>query len=165
MVICLMMACSSSKQKTHPMIDQRISVLSVPARDLPSLKKFYEEKLGWKPVAANKDIVFYKMNGFLFSLARQELLQEFIGLEAPAKKLPSMIISYNLNSEKEVREIHDKLKAEGVTIVKAPTVPYFGGLFFYFSDIEGNIIEVAYNTLIPMDEKMNAIDHKPIDHL
>lgn len=164
-MIGIVTACSPQNKKKYPMMDQRISVLSLSVKDLPALKKFYEEKLGWKPVAANKDIVFFKMNGFLFSLAKRELLQEFIGMEAPAKGLPAMIISYNVGSEDEVREIHDKLKGKGVDIVKAPTAPYFGGLFFYFKDIEGNVIEVAYNPLIPMDDKMNAIDHEPIDHL
>jgi hypothetical protein len=52
-----------------------------------------------------------------------------------------------------------------VNILKEPTEPPFGGLFFYFTDIEGNIIEVAYNPYVILDDDMNAIAHKPIDGL
>lgn len=37
------------------------------------------------------------------------------------------------------------------------------GLFFYFTDIEENILEVACNSFITLDQKNNAVDHKPID--
>ncbi|WP_164974160.1 hypothetical protein [Filimonas effusa] len=30
-------------------------------------------------------------------------------------------------------------------------VSRFDGLFFYFEDIEGNILETAYNVFIPLD--------------
>jgi len=60
---------------------QRISVLTIGANDLVAMRGFYEEVLGWKPVASNADIVFYQMNGFLLSLAKKDSLCEFIGVE------------------------------------------------------------------------------------
>jgi predicted enzyme related to lactoylglutathione lyase len=50
-----------------------------------------------------------------------------------------------------LRTIYEKLKAKGVKILKVPTAPPYGGLFFYFEDVEGNIIEVAYSMFIPLD--------------
>ncbi len=38
-------------------------------------------------------------------------------------------------------------------------------IIYYFEDIEGNILEVAYNSFIPMDEHNNAIGHMQIGHL
>lgn len=49
-------------------MEQRISVLTIGAEDLNAMKTFYEQTLGWIPVAQNKDIVFYKLNGFLLSV-------------------------------------------------------------------------------------------------
>jgi hypothetical protein len=129
------------------------------------MKTFYEENLGWKPVAENKDIIFYQMNGFLFSIGKRKALADFIGVPPAGSGFRAVTIGYNVSTEQEVRTIYEKLKAKGVKILKAPTVPPFGGLFFYFEDIEGNIIEVAYSTFIPLDEQHNAVGHRSIDHL
>ena len=48
-------------------MQQRITVLTIGANDLTAMQAFYQEVLGWKPVASNADIVFYQMNGFLLS--------------------------------------------------------------------------------------------------
>lgn len=145
-------------------MEQRISVLTLGADDLEAMKKFYEEKLGWKPVAQNKDIVFYKMNGFLFSIGKRKALADLIGVPSEGSGFRSVTISYNVPTRQEVNDIHDRLKSKGVKILKEPTLLPIG-LFFYFEDIEGNIIEVAENPYIPLDEDRNAVDHKPIDHL
>ncbi|MFY0255285.1 VOC family protein [Chitinophaga sp. 30R24] len=147
------------------MMEQRISVLTIGADDLNVMKQFYEEKLGWKPIAENKDIVFYKMNGFLFSIGKRKALADFIGIPSTGSGFRTVTIGYNVSTEQEVRDIYARLKSKGVRILTAPTVPPFGGLFFYFEDVEGNIMEVAYNTFIPLDEHHNAVDHKSIDHL
>lgn len=146
-------------------MEQRLSVLTIGANDLPAMRKFYEENFGWKPVAANKDIVFYKMNGFLFSIGKRKALADFIGVNPEGSGFRSVTFSYNVPTEDEVRTLYKEFKDKDVKILKAPTVPPFGGLFFYFEDIEGNIIEIAYSTFIPLDKEHNAIDHKSIDHL
>lgn len=146
-------------------MEQRISVLTIGADDLEAMKNFYEQKLGWKPVAENKDIVFYKMNGFLFSIGKRKSLAGFIGIPSEGSGFRSVTLGYNVPTEQEVKDIYARLKSQGVKILKEPAVPPFGGLFFYFEDLEGNIMEIACNTFIPLDEHHNAVDHKSIDHL
>ena len=146
-------------------MEQRMSVLTIGANDLSGMKKFYEEKLGWKPVAENNDIVFYKMNGFLFSIGKREELAKFIGINSDGSGFRGVTFGYNVPTEKEVWELYDQLKEKGVKMLNEPTEPPFGGLYFYFEDVEGNIIEIAYNTFVPLDDKNNAIGHKLIDHL
>lgn len=128
------------------------------------MKKFYSETLGWKPVAENKDIVFYKLNSFLFSICDRRTLAEFIGLSAEGSGFRSTTIGYNVDTKDEVLSLYEVLK-DKVRILKEPTEPPFGGLFFYFADIEGNILEVAWNDFVILDNAGNAIDHKPIDNL
>jgi catechol 2,3-dioxygenase-like lactoylglutathione lyase family enzyme len=164
LVILLTLSCHSVK-KSNLIMEQRLSVLTLGADDLPAMRKFYEEKLGWKPVAENKDIVFYQMNGFLFSLGKRRALAGFIGINPEGSGFRGVTIGYNVTTELEVREIYEDLKKKGVKILNAPSAPPFGGLFFYFEDLEGNIIEVAYNTFIPLDKNNNATGHKSIDHL
>lgn len=145
-------------------MEHRISVLTIGAADLNAMKNFYGQVLGWTTVAENKDIAFYKLNGFLLSICDRKMLADFIGVDHNGQGFRSVIIGYNVDSNEEVLELYDQLKNK-VTILKEPTEPPFGGLFFYFTDIEGNIIEVAQNSFITLDREKNATDHKPIDHL
>jgi hypothetical protein len=46
-----------------------------------------------------------------------------------------------------------------------PTAPPFGGLFFYFTDIEDNIFEVAWNPYVQLDGDGHVENHMPIDDL
>jgi len=146
-------------------MEQRLSVLSIGADDLYSMRNFYEVILGWRPIAENKDIVFYKMNGFLFSIGKRKDLANFIGVNSDGSGFRGFTFGYNVSTENEVRELHKQLKAKGVKILNEPTAPPFGGLFFYFEDVEGNILEIACNTFVSLDGEKNAVDHKSIDHL
>ena len=144
-------------------MQQRITVLSIGATDLVSMRSFYEDVLEWKPVAGNSDIVFYQMNGFLLSIAKKEDLSAFIGVNLGERG--PVTIGYNVDTEHEVNAIYEELLAKGVSILKPPTVPPFGGLFFYFEDVEGNILEIACNPFVMLDEVKNAVGHKAIDIL
>ncbi len=92
------------------------------------------------------------------------MLADFIGVDHNAQGFRSVTIGYNVDSQEEVLKLYDQLK-DKVNILKDPTEPPFGGLFFYFADIEGNIIEIAQNSFITLDGNRNATDHKPIGHL
>lgn len=145
-------------------MEQRISVLTIGANNLNAMKNFYGEVLGWSTVAENRDIAFYKLNGFLLSICDRKMLANFIGIDSQKQGFSSVTIGYNVDSKEEVLELYERLKDE-VRILKEPTEPPFGGLFFYFSDIEGNIIEIAYNSFVLLDKFKNAIGHKSIAHL
>jgi len=145
-------------------MEQRISVLTIGADDLNAMRNFYGHVLGWTTVAENKDIAFYKLNGFLLSICDRKMLADFIGVDHNGQGFRSVTIGYNVDSKEELLGLYDQLK-DKVKILKEPTEPPFGGLVFYFTDIEGNIFEVAYNSFITLDKDNNAIAHKPIEHL
>lgn len=146
-------------------MEQRLSVLTIGADNLPAMKAFYENTFGWKPVAENRDVIFYKMNGFLFSLCKRKPLANFIGISPEGTGFRRVTFGYNVSTEKEVRDLYEHVKSKGATIVSEPRHPPFGGLFFYFEDIEGNILEIAFNPYVVIDGNGNAIDHKAIDDL
>lgn len=145
-------------------MEQRISVLTIGADDLDAMKIFYEQVVGWKAIAGNKDIAFYKLNGFLLSICNRKALADFIGVDHHGSGFRSITFGYNVETREEVLNLYNELK-DKVKILKAPAEPPFGGLFFYFADIEGNIIEIAQNPYITLDTFNNAIDHKAIDNL
>ena len=142
----------------------RISVLTIGADNLNAMKNFYGQILGWATITENKDIVFYKLNGFLLSICDRKMLADFIGIDHKGQGFRSVTIGYNVDSKEEVLALYEHLK-DKVKILKEPTELPFGGIFFYFTDIEGNIIEIAQNSFITLDKNKNAIDHKSIDHL
>ncbi|GAB4038077.1 VOC family protein [Spirosoma gilvum] len=146
-------------------MNQRLSVITIGTDDLAAMKRFYSETLGWQPVAENKDIVFYKMNGFLFSLFDRASLAEGVGVSAEGAGFRSFTMAYNVGSKQEVDDLFDELKAKRVTILKEPHDTIFGGYFFYFADPENNILEVAYNPFVPLDESGNVLTHRNIDDL
>lgn len=144
-------------------MDQRLSIITIGADSLQAMRQFYIEKFGWKPVAENKNIIFFKLNGFLFGLFGRKELAAFAETTPGGSGFRSLTLAYMVNSKEEVEELYKQLKGKGVSIVKEPSVPSIGGYYFLVRDIEGNIWEIAYNLFIPIDEKGNVITHKPID--
>lgn len=98
------------------------------------------------------------------SICERKMLADFIGVDHKGEGFRGVTMGYNVDNKEEVLELYGHLK-DKVKILKEPTEPPFGGLFFYFSDIEGNIIEIAYNSYVTLDIDNNAIDHKSIDNL
>jgi uncharacterized protein len=157
--------CQLPLQAQKNNMDQRLSVLTIGADNLAAMRAFYVEKFGWTPVAENKDIIFFKLNGFLFSLYGSKDLFAHAGKPVKDKAGGSFTMAYMVNSQEEVSQLYAVLKEKGVKIIKEPVSPPFGGYFFLLEDIEGNVWEVAYNPFIPIDKDGQVITHKNIDHL
>lgn len=146
-------------------MEHRISVLTIATKDFSAMKKFYEQTFDWEPLVGNDGIVFYKLNGFLLSLCDKETLSDFVNIDRNGKTGRTMTIGYNVDSADEVKKLYTKLKEKRVNIIKEPSELPFGGLFFYFTDIEQNIWEISYNPYIKFDKENNIIGHEPIDDL
>ena len=158
-------SCEQKEQKTSTM-EQRLSIITIGADSLQAMRKFYVEKFGWEPVAENKDIIFFKLNGFLFGLYGRENMAAFNNTSSEGSGFRPYNMAYMVESKEEVEKIYRIMKEKEVKIVQEPKEPpAIGGYYFLLSDIEGNVWEVAYNLLIPLDEKGNIITHKPIDRL
>ncbi|MBL4675313.1 MAG: VOC family protein [Mucilaginibacter sp.] len=146
-------------------MSQKISVITLGVEDLELQKTFYKNQLGWIPEAENKDIIFFKMNGFLFSLFNRKALADGAGVSADGSGFRALTLSMNVPTEHEVDEIFSLFKAKGIAIVKAPEKTPFGGYYFTFADPEKNVWEITYNPYIPLDDDGNVITHKSIDNL
>jgi catechol 2,3-dioxygenase-like lactoylglutathione lyase family enzyme len=145
------------------MMDQRLSVITIATERLTEVLSFYRDVLGWETAAANKDIIFYKLNGFLLSFCDKKLLDNLTG-KTTENHCRNFTISYNVESKQKVLALYEQIKTKAI-ILQPPTEPPFGGLYFYFADIDGNVIEIACNDFVIMDDEKNVIHHKPIDHL
>jgi len=156
---------TNSAIKKDKNMEQRLSVITLGVDNLAAQKEFYKSKIGWDAVAENKDIIFFKLNGFLFSLFDRRQLAQSSGVDATGSGFRSLTISYNVPSKEDVDKMHQKFIDDGVPILKTPVATPFGGYYFTFSDLEGNVLEVAYNPYIPLDDAGNVITHNSIDNL
>jgi catechol 2,3-dioxygenase-like lactoylglutathione lyase family enzyme len=161
----LLSSCQQEDQNKN-LMDQRLSIITLAADSLQAMRSFYVEKFGWKPVAENQDIIFFKLNGFLFGLYGRKDLAKFNNTSPEGSGFRPFNLLYMVDSKEKVEEIYNDLKSKGVKIVQEPKEPpVIGGYYFLFADVEGNIWEVAYSLFVPLDEDGNVITHKSIDNL
>lgn len=146
-------------------MEQRLSLVTIGAKDLGAIRDFYEGKFGWKPEAVNKDIVFYKTGGMLLSFFPAKDLAADAGLAQQKTSAGNFALAYLLPSEKEVDELFSFLENKGVEIVKRPVKTFFGAYTGYVKDVEGNLWDVGYNPLIPLGSANEVLTHRDIRHL
>ena len=147
------------------MMKQRLSILTLGVDDLVAMRGFYVDKFGWTPVAENKDIVFFKLNGILLSFFQKEDLARDAQVEPAAVGSKPFSLAHNVGSEKEVDELFALLESKGVEIVKHPEKTFFGAYGGYVADVEGNLWDISCNPYIRLDVRGAVVTHKDIKHL
>lgn len=145
-------------------MEQRLSILTLGVDNLPAMRDFYVRGFGWTPVAENKDIVFFKLNGSLLSLFDKEALAQDADMEQDGGGSRTFSLAYIVETEEEVDELFALLESRGVNIVKRPQKTFFGAYGGYVADIEGNLWDIGSNPYIELDERGN-VTHKDIKHL
>ncbi len=139
---------------------QSLQFITLGVKDLEKMKKFYNEKFGWKPKKDDGGIVFYKMNGFILSLFPEEELAKDAGVSPENSGFAGFSLAVNFNSEKEVDEAFAEMSAGNVKIVKKPQKVFWGGYSGYVEDPEHHLWELAYNPFLEMDSDGVVISHK-----
>ncbi len=135
---------------------QHLHLVTLGVRDFETSTKFYVEMLGWKPSnSSNEDVMFFQAGGVVLSIFPREKLAEDAQVEAEGSGFAGITLAYNTQSEAEVDEIINDLRAKGVKILKEPQKVFWGGYSSYFADPDGNCWEVAYNPFFPFDEQGN----------
>jgi len=146
--------------QTNKIMDQRLTFITIGAKDLNKLKQFYIEKFQWKPLKDDNGIVFFKLNGFILGLYPADELAKDANASGDCSGLKGFSLSINYNSEKEVDEVFKVLQGRGVQVVKPPQKAFWGGYSGYVVDTEGNHWEIAFNPFLVMDRNYNVVTHK-----
>src|SRR3970040_1750344 len=100
-------------------MEQRISLVTLGGGDLPRAVGFYERVLGWKAESSPPGVVFFDLNGVVFTLWPHDELAKDMGLtpdRVPAYR--GYALAHNVRSEAEVHEIFARLKNHGGIILK-----------------------------------------------
>lgn len=139
------------------MIPQRVSLVTLGARDLASLRAFYQ-RLGWEDTpASSDDYCVFTTAGVLLSLYPYKDLALDAGLSFETENetkssFRGITLAVNVEEPELVDAAIEKARAAGATILKEPVEAFWGGRSAYFADPEFNVWEVAWNPSAVFDE-------------
>ena len=125
-------------------MEQRVSLVTLGARDLARARRFYEA-LGWTTRAAPEDdVVFFQAGGMVLALWGRDELAADSGVE-DAGGWGGVTLAHNVRSPDEVDAVIEEARAAGGTITREPGETFWGGYSGAFADPEGHAWEVAHN--------------------
>ena len=129
-----------------------MTFITMGVEDLKQSIDFYEHKFGWKrSELSNESIIFYDLNGTHLALYDREELAKDVNVDPLGNGFRSFTMAYNIRSEKEVDDLIEKLRKQGVQVIKEPQKVFWGGYSSYIADPDGNLWEIAFNPYLKMD--------------
>jgi catechol 2,3-dioxygenase-like lactoylglutathione lyase family enzyme len=136
----------------------RLSVVTLGARDLPSLRRFYAG-LGWAEVPGSDDgWVGFLLGGVLLALYPLDALSAEAAPDLPsAAGFSGVTVACNVDREEQVDAAFAAALAAGATLVAAPVTRDWGGRSAYFADPEGNRWEIAWASSAVFDDRGGLI--------
>lgn len=127
-------------------MEPRVSLITLGVADLARARAFYEDVVGWKAAPSPPEIVFFDLNGVIFSLfAHADLAKDMATAGPSPTDYKGFALAHNVGSKEDVDAVFSNLKIRGATIVKEPETAFWGGYSGYFSDPDGYKWEVAFN--------------------
>jgi catechol 2,3-dioxygenase-like lactoylglutathione lyase family enzyme len=135
-------------------IPARVSVVTLGARDLPTLRRFYKA-LGWpENDGANDEFTAFKTGGAVLAIWSAGELEQEAGATPGAG---GFALSINVDRREEVDEVIAAMVDAGATLRTPPEDKFWGGRSGNVADPEGNPWEVAWNPHWPLDERGTVV--------
>ena len=104
-----------------------MTFLTLGVKDLNQSIDFYENKIGWKrSELSNESIIFYEINGIHLALYDREELAKDATVDPSGNGFRSFTLAYNTRSEKEVDDLIESLRKQGVQVIKEPQKVFWG---------------------------------------
>ncbi len=133
-------------------MEQRISLLTLGARNVSALAAFYDA-LGWQRVDTQDGVVAYDLIGQTLGLYPLEKLAEDMGVDVDSLGHGGATLGYNVREKEDVSRIMSLVATAGGKVLKPAADVFWGGHHGYFADPEGHIWEVAHNPFSPLGPK------------
>ena len=135
---------------------QKLTLITLGVEDLERALGFYEKGLGWKRSSAStENLICFNLDGVTLALYPRKLLAEDATIPEAGSGFSGITLSHNAKNEAEVDAVLAEVKKIGATVVKPAQKVFWGGYSGYFKDLDGHLIEVAYNPFWSMDEDGN----------
>lgn len=148
----LVFICLFCQGQNNSAMEQRMTFITLGVEDLIQSIDFYENKFGWKrSELSNESIIFYDLNGTHLALYDREELAKDVNVDPLGNGFRSFTMAYNTRSEKEVDDLIENLRKQGVQIIKEPQKVFWGGYSSYIADPDGNLWEIAFNPYLKIE--------------
>ena len=122
----------------------RIGLVTILTDDVPSMKSFYKDVLGFEVNEDLGDYVEFVNEGVRFAVCTRHVMHE--GTKHPSYRVPgtgqAFELAFPLDSPEEVDRAYDEVVSKGATPVKGPEMMPWGRRTAFFADPEGNIHEL-----------------------
>ncbi|WP_300013216.1 VOC family protein [uncultured Roseobacter sp.] len=132
-------------------MDQRISLITLGARDIAALAAFYDA-LGWQRTPSPDGVIAYDLIGQTLGLYPLDKLAEDIGVPLTDLGYGASTFTHNLPEKEDVAPLLARAEAAGAKVLKPAQDVFWGGHHGYFADPEGHIWEIAHNPFSPLRE-------------
>ncbi len=130
-------------------MDQRISLITLGARDMQALAAFYDA-LGWRREESPDGVIAYDLLGQTLGIYPLADLARDMGVPMEELGHGAVTLAYNVREREEVARILNRAEAAGARILKPAHDVFWGGHIGYFADPEGHVWEVAHNPFSPL---------------
>jgi predicted lactoylglutathione lyase len=130
-------------------MEQRISLITLGARDMDRLAGFYEA-LGWTRTPSPDGVIAFDLLGQTLALFPLDKLAEDIGLPVEDLGHGAATMAHNLSGKEAVADLLTRAEKADATILKPAQDAFWGGYHGYFADPEGHVWEIAFNPLSPL---------------
>ncbi|MBS2970233.1 VOC family protein [Metabacillus sp. KIGAM252] len=135
------------------MIPQRVSLLTIGAKNVKNLRLFYQ-KLGWAETEISSDqYAVFKTAGVLLSLFPLEELEKDAEVKLISEGYKAVTFAINVDEPQQVDEAIENIRKAGGEILRQPSDAFWGGRTAYFADPEQNLWEIAWNPSSVFDER------------
>lgn len=137
---------------------QKLNLITFGTHDFERSVAFYEKGLGWKKSDKSMEgLALFPLGGITLALHPMKDLEEDATLKYQPSGFYGMTLSYNAKSEQEVDDVLRRVLELGATQVKPAQKVHWGGYSGYFKDLDGYLIEVAFNPFWELDSRDNLI--------
>jgi catechol 2,3-dioxygenase-like lactoylglutathione lyase family enzyme len=129
---------------------QLISLVTLGVDELARSRRFYVDGFGWKPIFETPEIIFYQMNGLVFSTWLRKGLDADTQRSSPVKSA-GFALAHNVESGGQVQPILDHLAKYGGRVLRPASAPPHGGMSGVVADPDEHAWEIAWNPAWPID--------------
>ena len=135
---------------------QKLNLITLGVKDFKKAVDFYEKGLGWEKSSASMEhLALFPLGGIVLALYPRELLAQDATVQETKTGFSGITLSYNAKDESEVDAVLKEVENLGATIIKPAQKVFWGGYSGYFKDLDGHLIEVAYNPFWQLDSEDN----------
>jgi uncharacterized protein len=138
-------------------MEQRLSVVTLGVSDLERARRFYEEGLGWQRSTADKDIIFFQINGAVLALFPRHHLAADAQVPSEGSGFRGVTLAYCTRTREEVDAVLAEAGKAGGRILKPAQDVFWGGYSGYFADPDGHLWEVAWNPHWTLSERGDVL--------